>query len=588
MEASLYVVAVLVSSGLAVSVATWLWSHDLDRAARVFALMLSLYPLVGLFVVGEIVATDRTLAIAFFVLHAAVVAVIVPLWFLFAIRYTDRGHWLTRPRLLAFGGLLAVLAAIQLTDPIHGLVYEYAITTDPFHHVAATPTPLFPIFALFQTVPYLGAMGLLGYHAAVEAPAKRKRTLALIVGFLPPLFTVAGWNAGVIPGPLDGASNIASAWSLAFVAWAVFRYQLFDILSLARKRVFEDLRDPIVVVDPDRRILDVNRAAVGTFPALADADSAKLEERLPPIVEDDTIVQSFTDYGEESREFEVSISPLVTAGDTQGYGLVIRDVTAINRQIRDLKQQSAQLERFASTLSHDLRNPLNVANGRSELALETGDLSHLEATLDAQQRMGQIIDDVLALSREGRTIDEPERVRLKPVFEDAWASTATPSATEEIEPDADVVVYADPGRLQNVFENLIRNAVEHASPTADDGATDDEPSDDQPAGRDATGVTITLGRHAEGFYVEDDGPGVPADERERVFEYAYTTEETGTGLGLAIVDAIASAHGWSVSMTEGSRGGARVVFSGVDIVEAGPEAVEEVPGVVTDGRESTG
>ena len=82
------------------------------------------------------------------------------------------------------------------------------------------------------------------------------------------------------------------------------------------------------------------------------------------------------------------------------------------------------------------------------------------------------------------------------------------------------------------------------------------------------GLTVTLGRHADGFYVEDDGSGVPPEERDEVFDYEFSTDEDGTGLGLAIVEAIARAHGWSVGMTEGSDGGARVVFSGVDVADA--------------------
>ncbi len=251
----------------------------------------------------------------------------------------------------------------------------------------------------------------------------------------------------------------------------------------------------------------------------------------------------------------MTVSPLTTVTGTYGYGLVVRDVTETRRQIRDLERQSTQLERFASTLSHDLRNPLSVADGYAELAIETGDTDHLARTVEAHDRMAQIIDDVLTLAREGRTIDEPERVDLTRVFRDAWTSTETPRATMEIDPRAEVTVYADPTRLRNVFENLIRNAVEH-------GAAD---------GRSGSGAppegTIRLGRHPDGFFVEDDGPGVPPDERERVFEYEYTTRGDGTGLGLAIVDAIAQAHGWRVTMTEGDAGGARVVFAGVDVIE---------------------
>ena len=80
-------------------------------------------------------------------------------------------------------------------------------------------------------------------------------------------------------------------------------------------------------------------------------------------------------------------------------------------------------------------------------------------------------------------------------------------------------------------------------------------------------MTITVGpldgRH--GFFVEDDGPGIPSEERETVFEYGHTTAEEGTGLGLAIVEEIAEAHGWTVSLAESETGGARFELRGRDV-----------------------
>ncbi|MCU4801140.1 ATP-binding protein [Halobacteria archaeon HArc-gm2] len=557
MSEPFYVMGILLSSGLALAVVTWMWSHDLDAAGRVFTAMLGCYPLVGAFVVGELVASTRELSVVFYNLHSAVVVLIVPLWFLFTVVYTDRIGWLTRPRLVAAGGVVGGLVLLQASNPLHGLVYsEYEFVTAPFVYVEGVPSPATGAIAALQGVSYIGGMALLGYHYLFETGARRKQTVTLIVGFLPVMAVVGVWQAGLLPGPVDGANNIAGAWTLAFVALAVFRYQLFDVRSLARKRVFEDLRDPLIVLDEERRVVDANDAAVETFPELSNASGESVDDRLPEIVDGNgSFVPEFARYDDESREFDVTVSPLTTVAGTHGHSLVVHDVTATRRQIRDLEQQSAQLERFASTLSHDLRNPLTVADGYAELAYESGDVSHLESTLDAHERMAQIIDDVLTLSREGRTIDEPERVDLGRVVRNAWSSTETGRATLVVEPDADVTVYADRTRLQSVFENLFRNAVEHGIPV-DAGESGEHPN-----------LTVRVGRLGDGFYVEDDGPGVPPAEREQVFEYEYTTNEKGTGLGLAIVEAIAQAHGWSVTMTEGTTGGARLEFSEVDVVD---------------------
>jgi len=332
-------------------------------------------------------------------------------------------------------------------------------------------------------------------------------------------------------------------------------------------------------------------------------------------------VESFTRYvGGTLREYSVTVTPLSVGGSAEGYALVLRDVTERRQHVRDLEQQTAQLERLASTLSHDLRNPLNVAHGRVELARQGGDTDNLAKASEALDRMAQIIDDSLTLAREGQTIDEREQVDLAGVARRAWETTDTGGATFEVAPDASIQVYCDRSRLQSVFENLFRNAVEHgtvpteapvettpdaegepASPerpaSPDAGSTapgadadanralargDEDNAGELDSGDGETGaggdvttenLTVRLGRHAEGFYVEDDGPGVTPEERDEVFDYEFSTDEDGTGLGLAIVEAIARAHGWSVEMTEGSDGGARVVFSGVDVADS-PNAAD--------------
>ncbi|MGQ4555618.1 ATP-binding protein [Halobellus sp. GM3] len=104
-------------------------------------------------------------------------------------------------------------------------------------------------------------------------------------------------------------------------------------------------------------------------------------------------------------------------------------------------------------------------------------------------------------------------------------------------------MLADSDRLQNLFENLFRNAVEHAGESA----------------------TVRVGLlDGRGFYVEDDGAGIPTEERDRVFDLGHSTADRGTGYGLAIVKWIADAHGWEVSVTDGTEGGARFEFTDVE------------------------
>jgi PAS domain S-box-containing protein len=237
------------------------------------------------------------------------------------------------------------------------------------------------------------------------------------------------------------------------------------------------------------------------------------------------------------REFLVTVIPVDLDGfSTEGY-VVYGDVSDRKRRERELSRQNERLAEFTSLVTHDLRNPLNVAMGNLELARETGDTDRLDTAADALDRMEGLIGDFLLLSRQGRTVNDPTTLTLETVVRQAWRTVETGSgATLDLNDLG--VVSADAERLRTVFENLFRNGVEHG-----DGTT--------------TLRVGTLADGSNGFYVEDDGPGIDPAAREQVFEYGYSTESDGTGFGLAIVNRIVQAHGWAIVATESATGGAR-------------------------------
>jgi len=220
------------------------------------------------------------------------------------------------------------------------------------------------------------------------------------------------------------------------------------------------------------------------------------------------------------------------------------DVTEQQERERTLEIQNERLEEFASVVSHDLRNPLNVAEGQVELARQDCDSDHLVAVQEACERMGRLIEDLLVIARDGQAGTDPEPVALADLLDRCWANSPTDDAT--LSADVTGTIRADRGRLQQLFENLIRNAVEHGG----------------------DGVTVRVGDTAEGFYVADDGPGIPPAERERVFEMGYSDDAGGTGFGLSIVEQVAEAHGWTVSVGESDAGGARFDVGGVERLDA--------------------
>jgi len=224
-------------------------------------------------------------------------------------------------------------------------------------------------------------------------------------------------------------------------------------------------------------------------------------------------------------------------------------------QRRQLRRERDRFEEFASVVSHDLRNPLNLAQGRLELARAECDSDHLDDVAYGVDRSLSMIDDLLVLARQGVDVGEMEVVDMAALVERCWRTIEPTDATLVV--DIETSIRADESRLNQLLENLLRNAVEHGSTSPQQAADAVEHG-----GED---VTITVGELADGdgFYVADDGPGIPDEEAEAVFETGYSTVDAGTGFGLNIVGKIADAHGWEVTLTESEAGGARFEITGV-------------------------
>jgi len=214
----------------------------------------------------------------------------------------------------------------------------------------------------------------------------------------------------------------------------------------------------------------------------------------------------------------------------------LRDRTA------ELERQNERFEEFAGVVSHDLRSPLTVAQGHLEVAQDECDCDRLDRIDDAHTRIDTLITNLLTLARDGDTLSDSQPLDLAQVIDASWDHVDTADAT--LQTEMDCTIQADPSRIQQVFENLMRNAVEH-------GGTD---------------VTVRVGTLADGFYVEDDGPGIPAADRDVVFEIGNSQVTDGTGFGLNIVKQIVEAHDWEITLTDSASGGARFEIHNVSEV----------------------
>ncbi|TKX79629.1 PAS domain S-box protein [Halorubrum sp. SD626R] len=342
------------------------------------------------------------------------------------------------------------------------------------------------------------------------------------------------------------------------------RQRELERTSARLEALYEDSPDMIDIHDETGEIVDVNRvmatelgydreglAGMRVWDVDRELDPDEAIEMWNGIEMDETRRLETTFRRADGTTFPVEVQ--VRRVDVQGEDRFLatsRDISERRAYERRIERENERLDEFASIVSHDIRNPLTVLSGNLRLARETGDESYFDRCDAALDEMDRLIDDVLTLARQGDAVGSVEHLSLENMVNRHADEALRSIGGEEIEGgtgdsieiavEAEGDVLADPDRLQRLLLNLFRNAAEHG------------------------GDRVVLGDLSDGFYVEDDGPGIPEDRRDQVFESGHTTSESGTGFGLAIVQRIAEAHGWNVTLTEGNDGGARFEFTSVE------------------------
>lgn len=376
------------------------------------------------------------------------------------------------------------------------------------------------------------------------------RVLESITGVVEPRFAATTSLAvGAIGGSVVGLA----------VVRAKQRHKEREQALADYEELFEQAEEGIFFTDPESgRILDVNQSGAEMYGYRRDEligmtikevtadhpdyDNERVYELIQRAIAGDPQRFEWLGLRADDSTFWVEVTLKQTAiGADERLIAIVRDISNRKHQESQLKEQNARLDEFAGVVSHDLRNPLNVAQGRLALAHSEREGDHLEIAVRNLDRMEEMLSDLLTLARAGQDIDEQEPVDLDEVVQQSWENVETQHAT--LENYSGLRVIADRSRLRELLENLFRNAIEHS----------DDP------------VTISVGECEDGFYVADDGPGIPASKRDQVFESGYTLAAEGTGFGLSIVEAIAQAHGWQIDVSENPGGGARFEITGIQL-----------------------
>lgn len=486
--------------------------------------------------VAYLAAPTVPLKRGFYVVGLVVGIAAVGPWLYFCSAYTGRSlHRTPTFRRIAAGVFLAIVL-VKLTNPLHGLYYEGEFVTTPFAYLAVETRLLhWVVMGLAYSLATVGYFMLLELFWRVDHDTRPLIALIGLTG-LPLLLDIFALSSTLL------ISITYEPLGVAIFAIGVMYVYRGDFQGIQLTAVRDE---PVILLDADGRVRDFNMPARTLFPDLEpDSSLHAVAPRVADCLDEGEGVIEFESEG-GTRYFQVTTNPFSTDRSRLGEMIALSDVSEREQYRRELERQNERLERFAGMISHDLRNPLEVALMRTDLASREVDSEHLDQVQTALARIDALIDDLLALAKQGQSIGETEPVSLSGVVTDCRRVVDTGDAT--VTAEGELTLEADRDRLQQLLENLVRNAIEHG-------------------GQD---VTIRVGPldDESGFYVADDGVGIPEGDRESVFDSGYSTSEEGTGFGLAIVGEIVEAHGWRIRATESADGGARFEITGVSVPE---------------------
>lgn len=488
----------------------------------------------------------------------------------FALTYSGRERWVNRWTggfALATIGLTSIMLIVypELFTEVNevstvGPVTIGGITFAEWIVIDRTIEPAFRVFALYNYVITLSSGAIFGqYLLQNRGDIYTGQAVALIVGAGTPIAVSTVPFLGISP-PRWNLTNIAFGVTAVGFAVAMFRYPLFTLVPVGRKQLVEEMADPVIMLNHSHDVVDCNPAArelVNAPVGWRGMSAATFFEPLPESVDWFTTSGSgeiTLSEADTERCYTMNSVRIENDANTQTGQLVrLHEITEQKARERQLREQNENLDEFASIVSHDLQGPLNVAKGRVKLAEKECESEQLAEVDEALTRMESLIDDLLTKAQSNQSTDEPEPVALETVARTAWEYSDIGDCTFSTSIPAEVLIVADRDRLLELFQNLYQNSREHnESPVSVHVGVigpETQSSDDN---------------KQAGFYVADDGSGIPNDSREDLFEKGYTTNTNGTGLGLAIVKDIIGAHGWEIAVTDSEDGGARFEITGVE------------------------
>jgi signal transduction histidine kinase len=485
-----------------------------------------------------------------------------PLWLIFSSQYA-RSRWLhDRPLVALLWVVPVVTVVLGFTNGSHHLLWSDVRPVDGGLRLEYIHGPWFWVAVLYSYA-VLATGTVVVIRALRHFPVPyRRQTVFMVVAALLPCLCNAAYVMRLLPAGID-LTPTAFALSGVLFVWGFYRHRLFGLVPIARDLVIDTIDDGVIVLDQQRHIVDLNRAAEQLTGCSPESIGRRIDDvaawwtraategggaiGLPDVI---TI---------QNKVLEIQVKAVREGQDRfVGWLVLARDVTtrrsienerrSLDRRLQE-QQKLESLSVLAGGVAHDFNNLLTGILGNAELlSMNTVEHSILRKSADeiliGSQRAADLVAKMLAYAGEGRVM--AELVDLDEVIRELLdllqASVAQHCTLEYVSAGPLPRIRADPPQVRQVLLNVIGNASEAVedngritisggSETLTSGALNDM----------TLSADATPGRFAY-LEIKDTGPGMDAATMRRIFDPFFSTKQSARGLGLAAVQGIVRSH----------------------------------------------
>lgn len=476
-----------------------------------------------------------------------------------AFEYTDTVE-LGRTLVGAFAALVFLVFVVSVTDPYHGLLWGE--TDRPVVDTTASQPLATGTIAFTMALGTVAVLVLL-VDTVTTTGARRTQSLALVGAGLPTL-AISVVDVYVIEAYVHSLVPFGVLTSVIALWWALFHADFLEVVPVGRKRIVEEMDDAAIVIDGNGRVVECNPAArelADVSPAYAGTPTAEFFDEFPQsvdrVIDQQSVETEITiTRDEDRRTFHLNTSPLEESpvGDAAGRLIVLREITELKRRERELERRESELEFLQQLLSrvlrHNVRNDLSVVRGYASMIADEGNgdiATRADTIVDKSEGLLETSKKAWTIQRiveddgESESVDLAQTVRR--LVDDRRSAYA--HATIVLDVPDQCLVDVDPW-LERAIDALLENALTHHD------------------GCPTVAIRLTTTDDHAVVTIEDDGPGIPADELAVLDRGEETPLQHSSGVGLWMAHWIVDRSAASISFDTGSDGTAVKIDVPVD------------------------